>query len=134
MVEIALTCTNAMLEMDAGGTFHLRFTPGSTVSAADAEAVVAAVQGMTGTGLQPMLVEVVDVCMSPGARVTLLGKRFVSAVALIGATVVDRVVAAALLREQDCPHGYFTSVDEAREWLNQLDPRHSCEETGIRWL
>ena len=67
-----------------------------------------------------MIVEVVDVCMSPGARETLLGKRFVSAVALVGTSVVDRVVAAALLRQQDCPHGYFTSVDAARQWLGQL--------------
>lgn len=120
MVEIALTCVNATLALDAGGMFHLKLMPGSTVSAADAESVVAAVLGVTGISLRPMLVEVVDVCMSPGARATLLGKRFVSAVALVGATVVDRVVAAALLREQDCPHGYFTSVDNAKEWLTQL--------------
>lgn len=120
MVEIALTCVNATLALDAAGMFHLKLMPGSTVSAADAESVVAAVQGVTGISLRPMLVEVADVCMSPGARATLLGKRFVSAVALVGATVVDRVVAAALLREQDCPHGYFTSVDKAKEWLTQL--------------
>lgn len=120
MTEIALTCTNATLNVDAEGTFHLRWTSGSTVSGADADAVVAAVHGVTGFSLRPILVEVVDVCMSPGARETLLGTRFVSAVALVGATVVDRVVAAALLREQDCPHGYFTSAEEAREWLSQL--------------
>ncbi|SDK46175.1 hypothetical protein [Arthrobacter sp. ok362] len=120
MVEIALTCANTTLDVDAEGTFHLRWTPGTTVSAADAESVVAAVQAVTSTSLQPMVVEITDVCMSPGARVTLLGQRFVSAVALVGATVVDRVMAAALLRAQDCPHGYFTSVDDAREWLSQL--------------
>ncbi|MDF9749648.1 STAS/SEC14 domain-containing protein [Arthrobacter sp. ES3-54] len=131
MLEIALTCTNATLSVDAAGTFHLRWMPGSTVSAADADAVVAAVQGVTGTGLQPMLVEVVDVCMSPGARATLLGKRFVSAVALVGSTVVDRVVAASLLREQDCPHGYFTSVSAAREWLSQLPAAHALAGSSI---
>jgi hypothetical protein len=73
MLEIALTCSNATLNVDAEGTFHLRWTPGSAVSAADAEAVVAAVQGVTGASLQPMVVEVVDVCMSPGARETLVG-------------------------------------------------------------
>jgi hypothetical protein len=67
-----------------------------------------------------MLVEVVDVFMSFESRVTLLGTRFVSAVALVGATVVDRVMAAALLREQECPHGYFTSVQAAKEWLSRL--------------
>ena len=83
MVKITLTCANTFLDVDAEGTFHLRWTPGSTVSATDADAVVAAVQGVTGASLQPMLVEVVDVCMSPGARETLLGMRFVSAVALV---------------------------------------------------
>jgi hypothetical protein len=117
--------------VDAEDTFHLRWTPGSTVSAADADAVVAAVQGVTGTGLQPMLVEVVDVCMSPGARATLLGTRFVSAVALVGATVVDRVMAAALLRKQECPHGYFTSVDAARKWLSQLPGAHALAGSSI---
>lgn len=120
MVEIALTCTNATLDVDAEGTFHLRWMPGSIITAADADAVVAAVRDVTRNRLQPMLVEVVDVCMSPGARETLLGKRFVSAVALVGATIVDRVMAAALLREQDCPHGYFTSMEDAKHWLSQL--------------
>ena len=131
MMEIALTCTNATLSVDVEGTFHLRWTPGSAVSAADADAVVAAVQGVTGASLQPMLVEVVDVCMSPGARQTLLGMRFVSAVALVGATAVDRVMAAALLRKQNCPHGYFTSVDDAREWLSGLPVPHALEESAV---
>jgi hypothetical protein len=127
MLEIALTCPNATLNVDAKGTFHLRWTPGSAVSAADAEAVVAAVQGVTGASLQPMVVEVVDVCMSPGARETLVRSRFVSAVALVGATVVDRVMGAALLREQDCPHAYFTSVDYARQWLSRLPVPEALE-------
>ena len=131
MVEIALTCANATLNVDREGTFHLRWVPGSAVSATDADAVVAAVQGVTGARLQPMVVEVVDVCIGLEARVTLLGMRFVSAVALVGATVVDRVMAAALLRKQDCPHGYFTSVDEAREWLSRLPVPQALEEAPL---
>ena len=131
MAEIALTCTNAKLDLDAEGTFHLTWKPGSTVSAADAGAVVAAVQAVSGTSRQPMIVEVVDVCMSPGARETLLGMRFVSAVALVGATVVDRVMAEALLRKQECPHGYFTSVDDAREWLSGLAVPPALEESAV---
>jgi hypothetical protein len=131
MAEITLTCANATLNVDPEGTFHLRWTPGSAVSAADADAVIAAVQNATGASLQPMLVEVADVCMSPGARETLLGNRFVSAVALVGATVVDRVMAAALLREQDCPHGYFTSMDYARQWLSRLPVPDALEESAV---
>lgn len=131
MLKIALTCTNATLSVDAEGIFHLRWTPGSAVSAADADAVIAAVQGVTGASLQPILVEVTDACVSLEARATLLGMRFVSAVALVGATVVDRVMAAALLRKQDCPHGYFTSVADAREWLSQLTVPHALEQSPV---
>ena len=128
-MEIVLTSTNATLNVDAEGTFHLRWAPGSSVSGADADAVVAAVRSVTGGRLQPMLVEVVDVSMSFESRATLLGTRFVSAVALVGATVVDRVMAGALLREQECPNGYFTSVEDAREWLNRLPLTESLEES-----
>jgi hypothetical protein len=48
MMEIALTCANASLNVDGGGTFHLRWAPGSSVSTDDADAVVAAVRGVTG--------------------------------------------------------------------------------------
>ena len=120
MENVALTCENATLTMDAEGGFHLRWIPGSAVSSTDADAIVEAVHDVTGDNLRPILVEVVDVCMSPGARETLLGGRFVSAVAMVGATVVDRVMAAALLRDQECPNRYFTSVDDARQWLAQL--------------
>ena len=106
--------------MDEEGTFRLRWTPGTTVSVADAAAVVAAVQGATLSGLQPMMFEVSEVFLSAEARKLLLGTRFVRAVALIGATVVDRDVAAALLRGGVNPYGYFTSEDGAREWLDQL--------------
>lgn len=130
-MEIVLTSTNANLHVDAEGTFHLRWAPGSSVSGDDADAVVAAVRSVTGGRLQPMLVEVVDVFMSFESRATLLGTRFVSAVALVGATVVDRVMAAALLREQECPHGYFTSVQEAKEWLHRLPVPETLEETAV---
>jgi hypothetical protein len=74
-------------------------------------------------------VEFADVCMSPGAREMVLEMRFVSAVALVGATVVDRVMAPALLRQQECPRisplwrtpgsgwGAFPSL---RSWRNPL--------------
>lgn len=87
---------------------------------ADADAVISAVRAFTGTALRPVLVGLTDVCLSPEARVTLQGKRFVSAVALVGASVVDRVIAAALLRNQACPRGYFTSVESATKWLSTV--------------
>lgn len=63
--------------------------------------------------------EMTDASVSLEARVTLIRTRFVSAVALVGATVVDRVMAAALLRTQECPHAYFPTIEEARDWLKR---------------
>lgn len=126
MVEIGLTCENAALSVDRDGVLRLRWTQGTAVSPADAEAVVAAVKG-TGDELRPIVVDIEDVWVSPGARRTLAGTRFVSAVALVGATVVDRVIAATLLRGQDCPFGYFTSEEDAKEWLARL-PRPELRE------
>lgn len=129
--NIGLTCENATLSMDDEGVLHLVWAPGSAVSSADVDAVVTSVRRLTGAGLQPMLVELVDICMSPGAREVLLATRFVSAVAIVGATTVDRVMAAALLREQECPHGYFASFVEARDWLRKLPATHYVEALAI---
>lgn len=78
-----------------------------------------------------MLVEVADVRMSFEARQVLLGTHFVSAVALVGNTVVDRVVAAALLRDQVCPHGYFTSLDEGSLRLARSAAPDTFEEATL---
>lgn len=104
------------MNVDAEGAFDLRWTPGSSVPAADAHAVLAAVPGVTGARLQPMLVEVVDACMSPGARAALPRRTgSVSAVALVRATVADRVMGTAPLRGQERPHRHFTSMEDAGE-------------------
>ena len=55
--------------------------------------------------------------------------RAVSAVAMVGSTVVDKVVAAALGRHGFCPHAYFTSRAEALEWLDGLA---SSQGRGLR--
>jgi hypothetical protein len=74
----------ARIRADPVRALHLRWMPGSKVAAADADAVVAALQGVTGVNLQPMLVEVVDVHMSPGARPTLFEKMRSTSVSLPG--------------------------------------------------
>lgn len=138
-MEVTLSSGNAHLGMDANGILHLRWPAGSHVSEADALSVVAAVERLTGRGPLPMLVEVVDVDLTPGARGVFLRGRFVSAIALVGATIVDRVVAASLMRDQDCPHGYFDSAENARRWIRQFvlpavgrkrSPDHVAEPDG----
>jgi len=129
MVEIALPSVNARLCVDEHGTFHLTWMPGATISAADAEAVISAARSLGGTTLQPIIVELAEVNVSAEARSRLQTEHFVSAVALVGASVVDRVLSAALLRNQKCPTRYFTSVAEAREWLSALPATDTLAES-----
>lgn len=128
MGEITLAGGKATLAAGPGGTLHLTWTPGSSVEADDATSAVLAVQRMSGGRPRRLLVEITDVVMSAGARCVLLEARFVAAVALVGSTVVDRVVAAALQRERNCPQRFFTSALDAVTWLDQLpDPSPTGE-------
>ena len=131
MPEIPLTCTNATLEVDEVGMFHLRLLPGAKVSSADVDALVSAVRSVSGSALHPLLVEVADAGISPSARETLLGVRIASAVALVGVTVVDRVIAAAFMRGKGCPHEYFTSVEDAKQWLSLHPGSHALAEPAL---
>jgi hypothetical protein len=68
----------------------------------------------------PLLVQMTDVQVSAAARHAYDEARSVAAVALVGSSVVDRVVAAALGRLTFCPHEYFTSRPDAVAWLKRL--------------
>ncbi len=131
MGEIALTSGNATLTTNLDEAFHLTLKPGSTLSTEDAASIILAVEGLSGTRLRPLLMEITDVGMTPGARSVLSETRFVSAVALVGDTVVDRVVAASLQRQRNCPQGYFASVDEAREWLRSIPSPLTAQESSV---
>jgi uncharacterized protein YegP (UPF0339 family) len=75
----------------------------------------------------PLLVQMTDVQVSAAARHAYDEARSVAAVALLGSSVVDRVVAAAMGRLTFCPHEYFTSRQDAVAWLKRItadpDPR-----------
>jgi hypothetical protein len=120
MEQIGLAGGKATLADGPNGILRLTCTPGSVLEADDARSVVREVQRLSGSTPRPLLVEITHVGMSSGARWILLETRFVAAVALVGITVVARVVAAALQREHSCPQRYFTSVADAMEWLQQL--------------
>jgi hypothetical protein len=127
MEQIRLAGGKATLADGPDGILRLTCEPGSVLDADDARSVVLEVQRLSGNRLRPLLVEITHVSMSSGARWILLETRFVAAVALVGITVVDRVVAAALQRERSCPQRYFTSVLDAVEWLQQLPTPEAAE-------
>ncbi|MBT1004198.1 STAS/SEC14 domain-containing protein [Paenarthrobacter sp. DKR-5] len=100
---------------------HQRWTPGSEVDARDAEESVRAVRALGGDTPRPLLLEMSDVSMSAAARNVYEHAQSVCAVALVGATLVDRVVAATMRRHDFCPHEFFTSAQDALAWLRQFD-------------
>ena len=99
------------------GFNHVVWAPGSHVDADDAAECIEALHDLSAGRALPLLVEISDVTMSAGARNALERARAVSAVALLGSTVVDNVAGAALARHDFCPHAYFTSRAAALEWL-----------------
>jgi uncharacterized protein YegP (UPF0339 family) len=113
----------------ADGKNSLRFSegiiesiwrPGSVVDVEDARASISAVERLSGGMPGPLLVQMTDVQVSAAARHAYDEARSVAAVALLGSSVVDRVVAAAMGRLTFCPHEYFTSRPDAVAWLKRI--------------
>ena len=73
-------------------------------------------------GARPLLLDVTGVeAITRGARNVFATARSVSAVAVLGASQVDRVIANFLLGGElpQCPTRYFSSSGEALEWLQR---------------
>ena len=66
----------------------------------------------------PMLSVMTDVEISAAARYEFAKSIDVLAIAVLGSSAVDRVVAAATSRDTQYPHEFFTSRDDAVAWLN----------------
>lgn len=122
MKEILIADGKGRLCVNGAGFLHLFWEPGSRVDLDDAMKSIEKMQGLSAGRALPLLVEIADVTMSAAARGAFERAEAVSAVALVGSTVVDKVVAAALRRHGFCPHAYFTSRSEALEWLDGLTP------------
>jgi uncharacterized protein YegP (UPF0339 family) len=102
------------------GIIESIWRPGSVVDVEDARASISAVQRLSGGMPVPLLVEMTDVQVSAAARHAYDEARSVAAVALVGSSVVDRVVAAGMGRLTFCPHEYFTSRQDAVVWLKRI--------------
>ena len=99
------------------------------MDAGDAAESIQAMQALGGGRALPLLVTIAGVTMGAGARGAYERAEAVSAVALLGSSVVDTVVAAALGRHGFCPHAYFTSRKKALAWLDGFPlPAASAEQ------
>jgi hypothetical protein len=116
-MQIVLASGKGTLGLDEGGILRLAWAAGSSLDTADAAESVLAIAKVSAGRMLPLLIDISDVKLTVGARNHYLNNRFVSSVALVGESNVDRVVAAWMRRGNDCPQRYFTSIPEALAWL-----------------
>lgn len=99
------------------GIIESVWRPGSFVDVDDAKAAMLAVERISGGTPMPMLSEMTDVEISAAARFEFAQTTGVLAIAVLGSSAVDRVVAAAMSRHTLYPHAFFTSRIAAMTWL-----------------
>lgn len=102
------------------GIIESIWQPGSIVDVADAHSAIRAAERLSGGAPMPMLSEMTDVQISAAARYVFAQTTGVLAIAVLGSSVVDRVVAAAMGRHTRYPHEFFTSRQDAIAWLNSV--------------
>jgi hypothetical protein len=119
-MEIVLAAGKGTLNLDESGILRLVWAAGSMLDTADAVESVVAISRISVGRMLPLLIDISDVKLTAGARNHYLESRFVSSVALVGESNVDRVVAAWMRRGSDCPQCFFTSRAEALGWLGEL--------------
>ena len=102
------------------GIIESVWRPGSFVDVADARDAMLAVERISGGIPMPMLSEMTDVEISAAARYAFAQTTGVLAIAVLGSSAVDRVVAAAMSRHTLYPHAFFTSRHAAMTWLGDV--------------
>ncbi|CAI3790653.1 DUF7793 family protein [Pseudarthrobacter sp. MM222] len=102
------------------GILESVWRPGSVVDVDDARDAMRAVERITGGTPMPMLSEMTDVEFSAAARYVFAQSKDVLAIAVLGSSAVDRVMAAGTSRHTKYPHEFFTSKDAAITWLTEV--------------
>lgn len=117
------------LRLDSKGFLLLGWAAGRTVTSADAKAALKAVQQLTNGEPLPILIRINGNDIDPAAAALIRKTAMVSAVALVGATPVDRVIGAKMQRGRQQPQAFFMDEDRAAQWL--LSPAPATT-TGTR--
>ena len=102
------------------GIIESVWRPGSFVDVDDAKNAMLAVERLSGGVPMPMLSEMTDVEISAAARYEFAQTTGVLAIAVLGSSSVDRVIAAAMSRHTRYPHQFFTSRSAAITWLTDV--------------
>ncbi|MET4095389.1 STAS/SEC14 domain-containing protein [Arthrobacter sp. UYCu712] len=102
------------------GIIESVWRPGSFVDVDDAKNAMLAVERLSRGIPMPMLSEMTDVEISAAARYEFAQTTGVLAIAVLGSSAVDRVIAAAMSRHTRYPHQFFTSRSAAITWLTDV--------------
>jgi hypothetical protein len=99
---------------------HLIWVPGSILQAEDATESVLAVEALSTGRKLLLLIEIIGVDLTVEACNHHRDTPFVSSVAMVGTTNIDRVVAAWVRRGHHSLQEFFTSRPAAVAWLDGL--------------
>ncbi|KRE60545.1 hypothetical protein ASG92_21590 [Arthrobacter sp. Soil736] len=120
MARIAIEGGKGTVELRADGLIHLVWMPNARISATDARAAMAGVNGVSMGSKHPTLVEMATTeTVDHDARAVWTIPCAASRIALLGSSPVDRVIAnfSLGLHTPPCPTRFFTSRSEATSWL-----------------
>jgi hypothetical protein len=120
MEPITVDGGKGTIELGVNGIIHLKWKPGIVLDGDDVHAAIATLNEITDGSEYPMLVD-----MGTTKAVTRQAKSAfqipcaASRIALLGSSPVDRVIANFTIARQTlpCPTRFFTSRDEALNWL-----------------
>ena len=122
MKPITVEGGKGTVELDAEGVLHLVWKPGTVLEADDVHAAIAKVNEIADGAEYPMLIDITNTqTVTRQARSAFSIKCAASQIALLGSSPLNRVVAnfAMARRTLPCPTRFFTSRDEAMNWLQQ---------------
>ena len=117
----------AGLELLPNGILHLEWDRDCTITAADAEAAMRAVDSFAEAEGHPMLVDMETTrTVTRDARAVFAIPCAASRIALLGSSPVDRMIANFFLgvNSPPCPTRFFTSRHMAMAWLQSGATEH----------
>lgn len=106
------------LALREDGILHVQWRPATVVTVDQARATLDA--SLLHQGARRILMSMTAVAFTSAARRAICDEEDITAIALVGDGPVDRVV-AAFADNQAHPAQFFTSEDDAIDWLRTFD-------------
>ncbi|MDQ0634297.1 long-subunit acyl-CoA synthetase (AMP-forming) [Arthrobacter pascens] len=120
MKPITVDGGKGTVELDAGGVLNLVWKQGTVLEADDVHAAMAKVNEIADGAEYPMLIDISNTqSVTPQAKSVFSVKCAASRIALLGSSRINWVIAnfAMARRTLPCPTRFFTSRNEAMNWL-----------------